>query len=158
MKNRLTFNRNFYKLNEFYLGIASILLGIGMFFVGNNDTGIYLDYPHAIFGGLILIGCLMIGKSIFLVQYASGKKQIKPFTAREIIILIIMLFTQKLMLVLGSYTAIFLICLAISLLINDNWSLKSAAIIVLYNVVLIAICYICFTVFFGSQLPEGIFI
>lgn len=158
MKNRFKFNSEFYKLNEFFIGIASIVLGAGMFFVGNNDTGIYLDYPHAIFGGLIFIGCLMICKSVFLTQNAAKKKQIKPFTIREIAILIIILFTQKLMLILGSYTAIFFICLAISFLINNNWSPKGVAIIILYNIALITICYICFTVFFGSQLPKGLFI
>ena len=158
MKIEFHFDRSFYKHGEFYIGLFSVMLGTAMFFAKNNDTGLYLDYPRTIFWGLILIGVLMMGKAMFLARPGGEARGIEPIDLCEVAILALILFAQPLITSLGMYPALFLLCVAISLLINDRWTLRRIAGIIAYDLVLIVACWLCFSVVFGAHVPAGIWL
>ncbi len=151
---KLKWNPKAYLEREFYVGLFSLLLGIILITAPDRNTGLYRIYPRVVFGGLIVMGVLMVFYALFVRGGNNiARAKIFPF---ELLLLAVILISRPLIGTLGLYCSVFLVDLAVSLLIIQDKSAKGFLGTLVFNLVLIAVLYGVFALFLKVNAPNAL--
>lgn len=154
MKRKL--NTKVYLAREFYVGLFSVGLGLFLMKAPDRNQDLYLIYPKVVFCGLVLIGGVMVLASLFGNEGSSiGRARIGIY---ELFMLAVIMLARPLISSAGLYTATFLICFSISILMERDKSLKGILKTLLFDLVLICVLYAAFAVVLQVNAPEAWFI
>ena len=158
----MTVDKQFYKKQDFWFGLGFSAV---LFIFWTQISKIKAETARVMPTVLIIaawVCCAVISVRAVLSEPAAQKKK-TPLN--QVICLLVVLFFSSIMLIfaktIGMYTSIFLMICAISLSIEymeGKLTAKKVLLAICYDLVIIAIIYVLFSVFLQVPAPKGILI
>jgi len=153
VKMRLKVNKKVYLEKEFYIGLFSLLLGIFLSYAPDRNDGLYLIYPRFVFGGMVVIGILMV----LMALIGKGGNTITEIkmNIHELVLLILFLFIRPSIERLGLYTTLFLVNMIVTVMVKKDKSRGAMIKTLMFNVILMLALYQVFAVVLNVSTPKA---
>ncbi len=150
---KLKLNTKMYLEKEFYIGAFSVILGIFLMNAPDRNEGLYLIYPKIMYGGLLVIGIIML----LTVLTGKGSHNIVEVKigGYELSLMLLIMFVRPAIGNLGLYTTLFMMNVIVSLMIEKDKNRRTILRIIVFNLILITVFYLIFAILLNVSTPKA---